>query len=420
MFKHTIGMILGKEKRADYYELLKEKNYVAVGQKYGKAVYHISVSGCRRRRIFKQLAKEGKLDVISQLYSKRKLKKAKVLATQYAAYKAEPNRVKAVCRYGLGRAVRCGWTWVILSFAMIYMCRTRLVSLYIKMQMSSQALTAETQYAAEIEAFDQKAVEYGVYLYTNAFNAEDHEDILVYNKIMDDMWSNIEGYGVPEMDLTGVARLDIVSENGVGVCRNMADYMVSVLDAQVMKCCKNPRKMYVDSEHGDMKLMDIDRKMVESAKEVAANGEAYNENEFAKKYAANHVIVAVDVNDFLEDVQFTLLIDPTNPSYGYLKNGEIVWINSAYDRDGNPNPREPYQATYKKLADYELNQGTAHRENERAFKNSYKLTQKAEEYIWAHYDLPQQNEALEAVRQIDDHDYVSETYFHGAVQEVLQ
>ena len=35
------------------------------------------------------------------------------------------------------------------------------------------------------------------------------------------MWKEIDGYGEPELDAFGYYRLDI--ENGVGMCRHMAD-----------------------------------------------------------------------------------------------------------------------------------------------------------------------------------------------------
>ena len=113
MFKHIIGMMLGKEKSAEYYELMKQKNYIAVGQQYGKLVYRFSVNRWRRKSILIQLAKEGKLDVVAQIYSKRKLKKAKVLAAHYAEYQSgKPNKAVATGKYFFRRKEFPRISWI--------------------------------------------------------------------------------------------------------------------------------------------------------------------------------------------------------------------------------------------------------------------------------------------------------------------
>lgn len=420
LFKHIIGMILGKEKGVEYYELMKQKNYIAVGQQYGKLVYRFSVNKWRRKSILVQMAKEGKLDVVAQIYSKRKLKKAKVLAAHYAEYQSgKPNKAVATGKYFFRRAIRSGITWAIVTFIFIIVFRTQIMSYFLKANLMSQKMDAEQQYAAAIEAFDSKAVEYGVYVFFDVFGAdmENTTDLEVYNKIINDMWTNITGYGKPEIDAAGYMRLDIVSGNGVGVCRNMSDYMIGVLESQPMVKASDPRMFYVDMGHkGEYKLMSIERKFAPSN----GSSQSTEMSPFLKKYAANHVIVAVDVHPIeLEGKIFTLLIDPTNPGYGYLKDGEIVWINSAYDKEGNPNDLNPLEYTYKKLADYELNTSADHKLNTKAIKNSYKIDQETEDYIWANYDLSNQEEALEKIKQIDDAEYVCQTFFKGAVSDVL-
>lgn len=421
MFKHIIGLILGKEKKTEYYELMKQKNFIAVGQQYGKVVYFFSVNRWRRKRILNQLAKEGKLDVVAQLYSKRKLKKAKVISTQFLEYQAgKPNKAVAAGKYFFRRAIRSGITWVILAAILIFAFRTRIVSSFLRFSYMNSKMEVEEQYAAEIADFDNKAVEYGTYLFFDVFDAdvENTTDLEVYNKIINDMWSSITGYGNPELNLAGYMRLDIVSGNGVGVCRNMSDYMVGVLESQPFVCTNSPRMFYVDMDHeGEFAGMSVERKFATSYDNTQQSETA----PFLKKYAANHVIVAVDVEPLdASDVRFTLLIDPTNPSYGYIKNGDIVWINSFYDREGNPNNQNPLKYTYKELADYELNTREDHKLNTKAIRNSYKINQEIENYIWAHYDRSNQEEALETIKQIDDAEYVKETFFNRAVRDILE
>ena len=421
MFKHITGMILGKEKKTEYYELMKQKDFIAVGQEYGKVVYFFSVNRWRRKRILNQLAKEGKLDVVAQLYTKRKLKRAKVLADQYSEYQAgKPNKAIATGKYFFRRAIRNGITWVILIAILIFAFRTKIMSSYIRICISNSKMEVEEQYAAEIAAFDLKAIEYGAYLFFNAFDAdvENTTDLEVYNKIIYDMWSNITGYGNPELNLSGYMRLDIVSKNGVGVCRNMADYMVGVLESQPLVRGSNPRLFYVDMGHeGEVAFMSVPCKFAPSYD----NAQRSEETSFQKKYAANHVVVAIDAAPIdANDVRFTLLIDPTNPGYGYLKDGDIVWINSFYDKEGNSNNQNPLKYTYKELADYGLNSKEGYKLNKKAIKNSYKINRETEDYIWAKYDLSNQEEALEAIKQIDDAEYVSENFFNGAISDILE
>ena len=148
MFKRFIGMILGKEKKDEYYELMKKKDFIAVGQQFGKTVYFFSVNRLRRKRILNQLAKEGNLDVVAQLYSIRKQKKAKVLAAQYAEYQsAKPNKAFATGKYFLRRAIRSGLTWVLLALILIYACITPLFSNLIRTNTMKSRMQLAEQYA---------------------------------------------------------------------------------------------------------------------------------------------------------------------------------------------------------------------------------------------------------------------------------
>lgn len=313
------------------------------------------------------------------------------------------------------KRIRKIFFWVMMA---MYLSWTPLVTLYIWSGTYLSREEMKTQYAAEIEAFDQKAIDYSLYLFRDVFDFEEIDDLKICNKIMYDMWSNIKGYGKPEVDPVGFSRLDIVSENGVGVCRNMADYMATVLDSQITNYFSNPRRIYVDmGSSGNNCILDIPREILTESSELSSREEEYEASRFLKKYAANHVIVAVDVNDYTSDVKFTLLIDPTNPGYGYLKNGKIVWINAAYDRQGNPVDSDLLSYKYKARADFEMNE--KHGLNAKAIRNSYLLSKKAENYIWSHYDLSNQQRALEEIKLIDDKEYVGATYFHGAISDVL-
>ena len=86
----------------------------------------------------------------------------------------------------------------------------------------NQNIIAESTevYAEQISDYNQNAIEYANKI--NQIAGENNfSDLDIIMKVVSDMWKEIDGYGEPELDAFGYYRLDI--ENGVGMCRHMAD-----------------------------------------------------------------------------------------------------------------------------------------------------------------------------------------------------
>lgn len=193
-------------------------------------------------------------------------------------------------------------------------------------------LESEEKYAKEIEAYDNYLDDY-VANFNNRINnydikelakelnicEDDAKDILTFMILMDDAWKE-RTYGKPLIDAYGYYRIDM-TENKCGVCRSISDDMTAKLNA--INPSYNARNLivYANLEYGDM--VDIERNIQEIDSE---NNETENEAETEKhKFfnPPNHLVTLVDI----KRKNVSLVLDPTNLSYGILKNGKIYIFN---------------------------------------------------------------------------------------------
>ncbi len=77
------------------------------------------------------------------------------------------------------------------------------------------------KYAKEINEYEGKVKEYA-----KKFDKESQSDMEIIMTMMKDMHERIRGYGKPKIDAQGYLGMDVMDENGIGVCRNMAENMV--------------------------------------------------------------------------------------------------------------------------------------------------------------------------------------------------
>lgn len=147
-------------------------------------------------------------------------------------------------------------------------------------------------------------------------------------KVTKDMWSNIRGYGTPKKDLTFYPGLDLADSDGAGVCRNMADDVSRKLNA--IDEDFNARVLNVYVSGSGYKISNIDTKILEKEDENS-NEEISNDNDdlFNNiiKVTGNHAVVVLNIT---ED-NATLILDPTNPGIGILKDGKIISFNTTKD-----------------------------------------------------------------------------------------
>lgn len=167
--------------------------------------------------------------------------------------------------------------------------------------------------------------------------------------------ASIEGYGEPQKDITGFLRLDLMNEDGVGVCRNMADDVAAKLNEINPEF--NARILYVTMNDGDYYLCNIQRKFANDSASSSSSSNENNdteENNFVTDVleniyeVANHAVVLFDMPG--EDI--TMIADPTNPSLGLFKNGEIYMFSKPDGKGYSPAAFSQSLTGFEGLNDY--------------------------------------------------------------------
>ena len=334
-----------KYKKADVKELLKENRFQDIYFKHGKEEYE------------KHLGYMKQQDIIYETGNKPKGILAKLL------YNIKNTTKKRIIPTALGIAISSA-TFPIIA--------------------ETEIQSNRQKYSSEIENYIQNIEDYG-----KDVKKMHLSDLEVSMKVMDDMWKNIKGYDNPQKDITGFLGLDLATEDGVGVCRNMADDVARKLNA--IDEAYNARTISVYMGDGNFKFANIERNIIHRNDTIQENNnENNNENTNEStpsiditKIIGNHVIVAFDSK---ED-NVTLLLDPTNPSVGIYKNGKIIMFNAD---DG----------TYKQTSFIDSNlRGINAFKVPDEYLRTFRITNLTDEQLEEKYGLDAQNKALESVRE---------------------
>ena len=177
--------------------------------------------------------------------------------------------------------------------------------------------------------------------YADSINKYNFSDIEILMKVTKDMWNNIDGYGSPEKDLRYYPGLDLYGDKKVGVCRNMADDVARKLNA--INKDYNARVLYVHVSGSGYSNADIDIKFAEqdasyTQQDTDSNDVEQPETDIeskvdVSKFFGNHAIVLVDIKEY----NVTLVLDPTNPGIGVLKDFKIYTFNDTKNSTINLN-----------------------------------------------------------------------------------
>ena len=162
----------------------------------------------------------------------------------------------------------------------------------------------------------------------NIHNLNLDNDLDIVMKVLDDMWSDMGGYGEPTLDEFSLGRLAFAKEKGIGVCRNIADDFSARMNAINPEYNARNVAVYIDfNKYNDNSLANIDRNVIESNDTVIDNIVEDNANEIEsfvdnmniEKVVGNHMV------SIFEPIgkDYTLVVDATNPSIGVIANGEI-------------------------------------------------------------------------------------------------
>lgn len=298
------------------YKLMKEKKYDQIYKLYGQKTYTLVAPYIYQKKDIKRLLKEGRFYDIYEKYGEK----------VYLNYINKMMRMDVINEVG----VRPGFINCLyfekLKKKLVLMKKTALVAgcAFASLPVALSGLGTMTindnkaVYQDLVDEYDKEIEEYAKYI--NSLGLTDLEIIV---KVMNDMWSNIEGYKNPERyDDIGYNRLSLYYD-GYGVCRNMADDFTARMNAINPEYEACNISVYIDSAQTN----GIKRNIIISNETVEEIPSEIEESIDCTKIFGNHMVSCIK----LKDKNLILIVDPTNPSIGILKNGEIKMLSKAVD-----------------------------------------------------------------------------------------
>ena len=324
---------LTKEQLVIIKKLKKEKKYDDIFTLYGRSVYLFNTPEKYMKKDIKQLLKAGKFEDIYFKYGEPKYNNNLTKMQAIDVYMETKNHGKKFISKTKNKLVKKVLPAVVvggISFNTIP---------YVMFPVLAVASIKNNAriYAEEIVSYNARINDYA-----KQFEKLDLSDIQVIMKVMDDMWKDIKGYGRPQKDVYGYSRLDFLEPGGVGVCRNMADDVAAKLNA--INPQYNARTINVSADESkDYNIANIERKIYNPNSTVVGDSNEVGKtdtNDFEKNLTklaqtvfGNHKVVMMDV----PNETYNLIVDPTNPSIGIFKNGQIYTF-STDDGKGVSNP----------------------------------------------------------------------------------
>lgn len=366
------GRKLSKDEKMDYCN--------EIYRLYGINVYKKVTPRSIKRKDIKNLLRSGRFDDIYFKYGeetyKEKLDYMKSKDIEYETGKKHLGVFSRVRNFIKKRVVA-----PLLGMSILLPSSIAVISID---SMEDKKSEEEILYKEQIEEYIENTKEYADSV--SDMNLSQLETLM---KLTDDMWNNIKGYGTPKLDLIRYTGLDLATQDGVGVCRNMADDIARKLN--LINENYNARTLSVYMEGDGYKLADIEQKIVEEGneenKEETTEEQGIDDETLDKivRYTGNHKIVVLDS---IEE-NATLILDPTNPGIGIIKNGKITMFNSIGDN------KLTLKAT--PIADYIM--GDNRLELREKLLETYKITDLTLEQLQEKYSLEAQNRAIETVRE---------------------
>ena len=310
-----------KKNIKDIIQLMKEKKYDEIYQKYGRETYLRVVSNKHQIRDIDKLMDEGRFFELYEKYGEkiyrdylREMKKVdvenelgiKFKFNNYLFFENMTQNLKIIRNQAA--KVMLGLTIVSGGFS------TMISSQYDQVIENNSKV-----YQSEIKDYDEEIKTYAEHI--NSMNLSDLEIIM---KVMNDMWNSIDGYKTPDMyDAIGYPRLALYMD-GYGVCRNMADDFTARMNA----INPNYEACNLNVYLKEAEINNIRRTTLVNYNSIADNSEQEEnidyKSEIISNLTGNHMVSCIKLKE--DDV--LLIVDPTNPSIGVLKNGEIMMLSN--------------------------------------------------------------------------------------------
>lgn len=358
-------------------KLKSEEKYDEIYLQFGSKIYNRNVPKKYRKQDLKKLTEEGRYLDIFHKYGEDEYNKI-LIKSMYNEIKANKGIIRAII-WRAKQHIFNGLQILGISTALLLPIGTTGIAI----EASEQIDNNSTEYKQQISEYNKRIDDYA-----NEIQSMKLEDLEIFMKVMDDMWGSIKGYGEPEKDIMGFFELDLATEDGVGVCRNMASDIAKKLNAIDPKYNARIMNVYL-GEDGDYQIADIKRNIIESNDTVVGE-----ESEIADdmldnivKVVGNHMVTLVDI----PEEKLTLVLDPTNPGIGVYQNGKIIMLNSDSENGKNYSAKEFANVVFINGID----SGTTVAEG---YISSFQRPNLTMEEIKEKYGVDAQNKALEEVR----------------------
>jgi len=375
---------MDKESKEKIKLLKKQEKYNQIYLDYGAEAYQKYTPSKVKKAELKKLKKEGRYEDIYNKYGPAEHEKILVKA-MYEEIKEAKGPFKAIL-WNIGKKFKIATAYTALIAATSATTLTGMAISDTEKNIKNNAI----EYAADIEQYNNM-----INKYAEEINAMNLTDVQVFMKVMDDMWGRIKGYKTPELDLSGFYELDLATEEGYGVCRNMASDVAKKLNA--INPEYNARVIPVGMGDTYYQIANITRTVLQDNETVSEHEGEENESspDILAKIFGNHMVTLVDVK---ED-NLTLVLDPTNPGIGIYKDGDIIMLNPV--RDASSNDKIEYEAkeyTSAVIIRGEGMQGVV--DTIKDYFSTYEDANITFEQIEEKYGLEAQNTALDEVREM--------------------
>ena len=385
--KQQKKLLRNKDVKASIRALVEAGKYDEVFVNYGREAYRRFVPRKVRREDFKKLKQEGKYEDIYRKYGEKEY--GKLL---FNAMYDEIKENKGFFSAALWKAKKIAKE-TLLTTAIFGMTTTVALPTTLSFSTTDSIHANTEEYASEISEYNKRNE-----AYAETFGDVEVSKLQIIMKSMDDMWKSIKGYKAPSKDIEGYLELDLATEEGYGVCRNMAADVAKRLNAIDKNF--NARIMPVlMGDEGGYQIADIERTIIGNDATVISDEEGKEtstpsiEDQVVGGLTSafgNHMVTLVDIP---ED-NIILVIDPTNPGLGIYQNGRILMFNdSLTDKD--------FEYDSKEISSLAVVRGAeATGEIATDYLNSFKKPRLSVEELKAKYGTPAQNKALTEVRAL--------------------
>lgn len=305
-------------KKQDLRKLMEEKRYGLIYSKYGKFdLFFIKNLRRYKKEDINKLLKEGKYQDIYNKYGEKEYNKYVVKAYETDVLN-ETNDLTKMKLYKTKLVVTENSKKILKE--VINLAATLQVSITIALgsigyDYYQQKKTNEDTLSFELLMYNQQNEEYA-----NEINDLNLDDLQIIMKVMNDIWSNMEGYGNPPKNALGLPRLDLAKPGGIGVCRNIADDFTAKMNA--INPEYNARNLIVyldDNYYTSSGMSSIKRKNAKSS----SSSNVETEENITGKIFGNYMVTLIDI----DKDNITLVVDSTNPTIGYLDNGKIYMLS---------------------------------------------------------------------------------------------